>query len=81
VTDEREPAVAVKLTGDEALVLFDLLGRLDVDAETEFIAHEAEAVVLWLIETQLEEVLLAPFTTEYQERLAASRGRVARGDE
>jgi len=72
-----ESAVAISLTPDQALVLFEWLAREDgKDAlPTE---HPAELQVLWDLEAQLERVLVEPFRPDYAELLAAARERLTR---
>ena len=71
----NEP-VTIQLTADEALVLFEWLAAND-SAQGLPIAHEAEQVVLWGIECQLEKALVAPLQPDYGEQLAAARERIA----
>lgn len=65
--------VAVRLSQDEALILFDWLTRFNV-SESEF-DDQAEQRVLWNLEAQLETLVpvLAP---DYRVLLEQARGRV-----
>jgi hypothetical protein len=71
---ERE--VSLALTKSEALVLFELLARIDKAASLEF-EHPAEQTVLWTLEAQLEKALVEPFSPEYDKLLADARKQVA----
>jgi prepilin signal peptidase PulO-like enzyme (type II secretory pathway) len=70
-----EQAVTVQLTGDEALVLFDWIGRFNENGDGAF-RDQAEQRVLWDIEARLEKALVAPFAASYGELLAQARDRV-----
>lgn len=48
--------VVIKLSREEALVLFDWLARVD-DAKSAPIEHPAEQKLLWILEGQLEKNL------------------------
>ncbi len=65
--------ITVTLSLDEALVLFDSLGR---QGEEEEPLETPEMRVLWSIEAQLEKVLVEPFARNYPELVAAARTRV-----
>ncbi len=74
-----EPDVSLKLTKSEALVLFELLARIDKAEALEF-EHPAEQTVLWGVEAQLEKMLVEPFSPEYKKLLADARKLVAGGE-
>lgn len=67
--------VAISLTADQALVLFEWLTREDEKGAlpTE---HQAEQGVLWQIEAQLERVLVEPLQPDYLDKVAAARERL-----
>jgi hypothetical protein len=71
----REDAVTIQLSGDEALVLFDWIGRFNENGESTF-HDQAEERVLWIIEGSLEKVLVAPFAGNYRELLSQARDRL-----
>lgn len=71
----REDAVTIQLTGDEALVLLDWVGRFNENGDGTFLDH-AEQRVLWRVEGSLEQVLVAPFAGNYLELLSQARDRV-----
>jgi hypothetical protein len=74
---ERE--VSLALTKSEALVLFELLARIDNAASLTF-EHPAERTVLWRLEAELEKTLVEPFSPEYDKLLADARKQVADED-
>lgn len=69
-----EEAVTIQLTGDQALVLFDWIGRFNENGDGTFL-DQAEQKVLWIIEGRLEKSLVAPFG-QYDELLSQARDRV-----
>jgi hypothetical protein len=69
------PDVQISLTPDEALVLFELSSRVDDDDLR--IEHRGETRALWNLCATLERRLIEPFKSDYRERLAAARERLA----
>jgi hypothetical protein len=68
-------AVAIQLSPDEALVLFDWLSRFNESGDATF-RDQAEQRVLWDIEAALESNLVAPLDPQYERLLAQARDRV-----
>ncbi len=68
--------VSISLTGDEALVLFDLLHRWEDDGQVSAPEHQAEEVALWNLSAVLERSLSEPFDSRYVDLVAAARGRL-----
>ncbi|MPZ57727.1 MAG: hypothetical protein GEU91_14765 [Rhizobiales bacterium] len=68
-------SVEVKLTSDEALVLFEWLAQLD-SAVASLDANSAEQKVLWKIEAQLERTLVEPLAPNYELLLKEARRRI-----
>ncbi len=68
----RKP-VTIELTGDEALVLFEWLAKLD---EAKLVEGEAEKRVLAGVEAALERVLVEPFEKNYGELVEQARQRI-----
>jgi hypothetical protein len=64
----------LELTGDEALVLFEWLSRLD--EQDAFIKDLAEEKVLWSLHGQLEKVLTEIFQPNYSELVEQARARL-----
>jgi len=68
--------VTLQLTADEALVLFDLLGRINEQDDLELFEHPAEEQALWNLESALERQLEATHDLQYDQLLAAARDRL-----
>jgi hypothetical protein len=77
--DFREAEFNLRLTGDEALVLFEWLANFN--AREPAFEDQAERRVLWDLEAGLERHLVAPFREDYDAQVAAARGRVRDPDE
>ena len=71
----KEAKVALELTVDEALVLFEWLSRLNQNENVAF-EDAAEQRVLFDLESKLESSLTAPLEPNYKEQLAEARRRV-----
>ena len=71
----KDENVCFELSRDEAIVFFDWLARLNKGTNHAF-ADQAEQRVLWDLEATLESKLAEPFARNYEELLAAARGRV-----
>lgn len=67
--------ITIELTHAEALVLFEWVTRTDTDG-TLPLEHEAEELVLWSIQGQLENILAEPFDARYKDLVATARDRV-----
>jgi hypothetical protein len=67
--------VRIELTGDEALVLFELLSRYS-DSEALVVEDQAEQRVLWNLLAALETQLVEPVRPEYTELLQRARERL-----
>lgn len=65
----------IELSDDEALVLFDFLGRWDA-TDRFTIVDPSERRVLWDLLASLERQMAQPFRQDYEVLLAAARGRV-----
>lgn len=77
--DERmtEENVTIKLTRDEALVLFEFLTRYSDDSGELRIIDQSEQRVLWDIQAILESTLTEPINNpNYEERIARARAAV-----
>ncbi|GAA2701862.1 hypothetical protein [Actinoplanes palleronii] len=75
IDDEHE--VTLRLTSDEALVLFDWLHRgEDVDRIVPP-DHHGEKVALWNLSALLERELVEPFQHNYRELVDRARVRLA----
>jgi hypothetical protein len=72
---ETQGHVEVRLTPDEALVLFELLFRYS-DSDELRIADQSEQRALWNLCCLLEKQLVEPFKANYVELLEAARNRL-----
>jgi hypothetical protein len=72
-----EPSIHVHLTKAQALVLFEFLARETENEQDKLtLADPAELQVLWIVEGQLEKVLVGLFEPNYTERLLKARAEV-----
>ncbi len=71
-----ERTVALALTYDQALVLFEFFSRWGDTERLEF-AHVAEYLALVRISAQLDKSIIEMFDPAYEQLLAAARARVA----
>lgn len=67
--------VKVELTGDEALVLYDWLTRFNEETDPNLV-DQAEARILFDLESILEKALVAPFEADYVTLLGKARSKV-----
>ncbi len=68
--------VSISLTGDEALVLFDLLHRWEDEERVAAPQHEAEQIALWNLSALLERELSEPFQPRYADLVSGARDRL-----
>jgi hypothetical protein len=68
--------VPISLTGDEALVLFELLHRWEDEEQVSAPRNEADKVALWNLSAALEKVLAAPFSPEYARLVSEAQARL-----
>jgi hypothetical protein len=69
--------VAVTLTTDEALVLFELLHRWEDSGEIDTVLMPGEQTALWALSGRLESILVEPFEGNYRELVDYARQRLA----
>ena len=67
--------VRIKLSQDEALVLFEFLARYD-EQESLDIEDRTEEYVLWTLHAELEKQLVQPLKPNYVELLSKARKSV-----
>lgn len=67
--------VVIELGRAEALVLFELLHRLE--DEDVVLEDDAEQVALWRLSAALERTLVEPFRPDYHELLERARSQLA----
>ncbi len=66
-------SVNIKLTKDEAIVLFEFLYRFNNSNDFDGFEDQAEQRVLWNIESILENSLTEPLQTNYRDILEIAR--------
>jgi hypothetical protein len=73
--ESSKSPIYLKLTNEEALVLFDWISRYNEDDKNVF-QDQAEQRVLWDIEAMLEEQLVEPLDERYNDLLKFARDKV-----
>lgn len=68
--------VNIELTKEEAIVLFEFLGRFNEDDDSSRFEDQAEQRVLWNIESSLEKKLSEPLRADFQDIVSKSRERL-----
>ena len=61
--EKQKEDIEIRLTGDEALVIFEFLARFD-ESQTLKIIDQAEERALWNLHALLEKKLVEPFKAE-----------------
>lgn len=69
--------MALTLTSDEALVLFELLHRWEDSGEIDTVLMPGEQTALWALSGRLESILVEPFEGNYRELVNYARQRLA----
>jgi hypothetical protein len=69
--------VVIRLTHDEALVLFELLHRWEDQDRVTQPEHHADQVALWNLSCLLERELVEPFGLAYDHLINEARTRLA----
>ena len=72
----KSQEITLKLSLDEALVLFEFLSRLNETEPKDLFEDQAEEKILSLIEVQLEKQLVEPFMPNYLEIIAKARNNI-----
>lgn len=73
-SDSKE--VVIRLSQDEALVLFERLHRSEDQDGLSQPVHHGEQVALWSLSALLERELVEPFADNYLDLLAGARDRL-----
>jgi hypothetical protein len=70
--------IVIRLSHDEALVLFEWLTHTDdaTDGFANLVEDQAEQRALWNLTSLLERVLVEPLAAQYQELIAKARSRL-----
>lgn len=77
---DRDDEVLLRLTSDEALVLFEWLHRCEDEDRVAQPVHEGERTALFNLSALLERELVEPFQRNYLELVDQARRRLAGGD-
>ncbi|MCU0322323.1 MAG: hypothetical protein MUE72_07900 [Chitinophagaceae bacterium] len=72
----NNPNVNIELTKDEAIVLFEFLGRFNEVENNSLFEDQSEQRVMWDIECILEKKLAEPFRKDYSEIVKKARKNV-----
>ncbi|HZK82918.1 MAG TPA: hypothetical protein VFC46_17680 [Humisphaera sp.] len=72
--------ITISLSRDEAVVLLEFFARFD-ERDEFVLRHNAEYLAFSRISAQLDEALVEPFKTHWDELLIAARNRLASGYE
>jgi hypothetical protein len=76
VTKAGGEDVFIRLSRDEALVLYEWLHRSEDEDRLSQPVHDAEQVALWSLSALLERELVEPFQANYVELVAGARDRL-----
>ena len=71
-----EKEIEIRLTKDEALVLFEFLSRFNQADNNAIFEDKSEQKTLWTIEGQLEKILVEPFKPDYLDIIKEARNRL-----
>ncbi|MCO5258495.1 MAG: hypothetical protein M9926_17235 [Lentimicrobium sp.] len=74
MTDRQN--ISLTLTKDEALVLFDFLGRFNQTDHKDIFEDQSEQKTLWILEGQLEKQLVEPFKPGYNDIIKEARNKI-----
>jgi hypothetical protein len=74
MTESEE--INIKLTIDEALVLFEFISRFNETEHKELFQDQSEQKMMWLIEGQLQKILVEPFRPDYKEIIDNARNNI-----
>jgi hypothetical protein len=77
MSPDAEHEVTLRLTSDEALVLFEWLHRCEDLDRVVPPAHHGEQVALWNLSALLERELVEPFRSDYRDLVEQARVRLA----
>lgn len=68
--------INIELTKEEAIVLFEFLGRFNENNDLSNFEDQAEQRVLWDMESNLEKKLNEPFRADFKEIVKKARDKV-----
>ncbi len=76
ITENENGKLNLELTKNEALVLFEFLGRFNENDRKELFEDQAEERIMWDLECLLEKQLSEPFRKDYQKIIEKAREQV-----
>ena len=68
--------ITIRLTSDEALVLFEWLHQCEDEGAFRQPEHHGEPVALWNLSAELERRLVQPFQDDYMHLVREARSRL-----
>jgi hypothetical protein len=68
--------INIKLTKDEALVLFEFISRFNETDHKDLFQDQSEQKMMWLIEGQLQKILVEPFQSDYKVIIDNARNKI-----
>ena len=68
--------VLITLNKDQALVLFEFVARFNETNHKVLFEDQAEQKMMWLIQRQLEKVLVEPFMPNYKDIVKEARNKI-----
>lgn len=74
MTENKE--ILITLNKDEALVLFEFVSRFNETDHKELLEDQAEQKMMWLIQAQLEKILVEPFMPNYKDIVEEARNKI-----
>ncbi|WP_158974300.1 hypothetical protein [Cellulophaga sp. L1A9] len=74
MTDQQK--INLKVTKDEALVLFEFLARFNQSKHQDIFEDQSEQKILWILEGQLEKKLVEPFRPDYKDIIREARNKI-----
>tara|TARA_R110002020_G_scaffold323714_2_gene539537 strand:- start:1214 stop:1450 length:237 start_codon:yes stop_codon:yes gene_type:complete len=72
----KSEEINIKLSKDEALVLFEFVSRFNETEHKDLFQDQSEQKMMWLIEGQLQKILVEPFRPDYKEIIDNARNSI-----
>ena len=70
-----EQEITLTLSKEQALVLFEFLSRFNQDEHKEIFEDQSEEKMLWILEGQLQSILVEPFMPDYLDIILDARNK------
>lgn len=68
--------IKISLNKSQALVLFEFVSRLNETEHKDLFLDQAEEKMIWLIEGQLQKILIEPFMANYKAIIDEARNEI-----